>query len=140
MSSTPSPVTAATRPFEPTTTPAIERSNRLMSVRQNPGYVELVRIANEMAQEAVEANTTYPGYDTQVMWVLKIRQQVAAEYVQMFFSRVQSEIQAGVDDMNAQINNLPAKTAAEAIDQGDYVRQAVLQKFNEYDSRAPGSY
>ena len=140
MRSTPSQVTAATAPFVQTTTPAIERSNRLMSVRQNPGYIELVRIANEMAQEAVVANTTYPGYDTQVMWVLKIRQQVAAEYAQMFFTRVQNEIQAGLDEMRAQITTLPVKSAAEAVDQGDYVRQAVLQKFDEYDSRSPGSY
>ena len=142
MNESPKPVTEATAPFTPTTTPAIERANRLMAVRSHPGFRDLIRISQDMVQEAVDANSDYPGWDTQQMIVLQARQKAAKEHHEAFFTRVAKAIEDGVADAREKLSDLPAKTSQEAQDQGDYVRQQVLNRFDEMgnDLRVPGSF
>jgi hypothetical protein len=140
--SSPIPVTAATAPFVPTTTPNIERANRLISLRSNPGFLDLLRLSQELVDEAVETCSDYPGWDPQQMVVLKVRQQCAKEHHRMILVKINDAIQSGVDEMKSHLaaNTLPEKTAEEAVDQGDYVRQETLKKFDEFDSRPAGSF
>jgi hypothetical protein len=140
MSSTPVPVTANSSPFVPTTTPTIERANRLMSLRAHPGFPDALRIIQEMIQEASDASAEYPGWDTQQMVVLKVRHQATKELGQAFLVRISNAIQAGIDEGRAMSESLPAKTAEEALDQGDYVRRKMLEHFDEVDGRLPGTY
>jgi hypothetical protein len=144
MSSNPNPlpVTEDRIPFTPVSTPAIERANRLMSVRAHPGFLDILRILDEFVNEAREKTETYPGWDAQVIVVLKVRQQAAAEIKPALLSEIDDAITAGVAEAREQINaaKIPAKTADESIEQGDLVRQKVLETFEEYDTRVPGSY
>ena len=134
------PVSPAGSPFEQTTTPAIERANRLMGLRAHPGFPDAIRLIQELVQEAVDTCTTYPGWDTQMILVLKVRMQEAAELKGAFLGRINDAIQQGLDEAKTLLPTLPAKTADEILDQGDLVRQRVLQTFDEMDSRPSGSF
>ena len=125
-------------PFVPVTTPTIERANRLISVRTNPGFLDILRISQEIVNSAADIVRDYPGWDLQQLLVLKVRSQVAKEHHDMLFAKINEAIRAGVDEMNA--SNLPEKTPTEVLEQGDLVRQQVLTKFDEMESRSAGSY
>lgn len=130
-------------PFVATTTPAIDRANRLISLRANPGFFDLVRLSQEIVQDAIDATSDYPGWDPQQMTVLKVRQQVAKEFHVRLFARLTNAIAEGIQEGMEQSQNLPAKTPQEILEQGDHVRQRVLEKFAEIDAvdtRTPGSY
>jgi hypothetical protein len=140
MSSTPSPVTEATAPFVPTTTPAIERANRLMSLRAHPGFLDVIRISQELVQSAIETCIDYPGWDKDQITVLKVRMQAAKEHHVLLLSKIEEAVQAGIAEGKALSTMLPPKTAEESIDQSDYVRQEMLKRFEEQDQRIAGSY
>lgn len=133
-------MSAAPSPFVPVTTPAIERANRLMSLRANPGFLDLIRLDQELMQEAVDACSEYPGWDPQVMVMLKVRMQIAKEHHKALLYKINQAIEQGVAEAKEHVDNLPQKTAAEVIEQGDFVRQRTLEHFNELDSRAAGSF
>jgi hypothetical protein len=120
---------------------AIDRANRLLSLRANPGFADARRISKDMADEAGRISITYPGWDPQQIMVLKARAQAALEHHELFFSKIQEAIREGVQ---AQANHatLSEKTPTEILEQGDYVRQEVLAHFSDLDSetRSPGSY
>lgn len=142
MSSNPIPVEAERAPFVPTTTPTIERANRLMGLRSHPGYLDLVRLINELVQESIDATSEYPGWDPNVIVILKVKQQAASEFPKALTIKINNAIDAGLSEAKAQVEtaSAPPMTAADAVDQGDYVRQRVLQTFEEMDNRVPGSY
>lgn len=142
MSSQPIPIEAERIPFVPSTTPEIELANRLMGLRAHAGFNDLVRIIDGITQEAREKTETYPGWDAQVMVVLKVRQQVAVELKPAIFFRINEAIEAGIAQARAQVEAAQnsVKTAEESIDHGDYVRQEVLKTFAETDMRVPGSF
>jgi hypothetical protein len=127
-------------PFPQTTTPAIERANRLISLKNHPGMMDLLQLSQEMVDYAQAASTDYPGWDTQQMVVLKVRAQAAKEHHQALINKLLGAIQDGVNEQRALSAALPTKTAEEVLEHGDYTRQEVLKKFDEYDSRIPGSY
>lgn len=136
--SNPIPVSAGAAPFIPTTTPAIERANRLISVRSNPGFLDILRISQEIVDSATKILIQYPGWDPQQITVLKVRAQAATEHHEMLLAKINEAIRDGVAEGTAQ--SLPEKSADDAVDQGDYVRQQVLQRFEEQDGRLAGSY
>lgn len=138
----PVPVTADRTPFVATTTPTIERANRLIGVRSHPGFLDLVRISQDILQEAREHTEDYPGWDPEIVMVLKVRQQTAKDYLERWLQLINKAIDEGVAEARAQVEaaNIPAKTAEESVDQGDYVRQRVLETFTEMETRVPGSY
>lgn len=142
MSSQPIPVTEDRNPFVPVTTPTIERANRLFSLRAHPGFLDLLRVLDDFVEAARQKTETYPGWDTQIMLVLKVRQQVAAEVKPALLSEVNDIIDAGIAEARAQVEaaNIPAKSAADSVDQGDFVRQQVLESFEQMDNRVAGSY
>ena len=142
MSSQPIPVSPIAAPFEQTTTPTIERANRLLGLRSHPGFLDLLRLSMDLIEEARTATEEYPGWDAQVMVVLKVRQQAAKEHHQALVTRMQNAIQDGLDEAKEAIPTMPAMTATEMMDQGDHVRQRVLQNFEtmDADQRSPGSY
>jgi len=138
------PVTPATNPFVPTTTPTIELANRLISLRAHPGFLDLVRLSQELGQEAAEICSDYPGWDPQQIVVLKVRMQVAKEHHNALIAKVEAAIQAGLEELREKVNTLPAKTPEEIVDQGDYIREKMLQHFADRDEhdglRIAGSY
>lgn len=119
----------------------INRANRLLSLKSNPGFADAWRISKDLADEAGRISITYPGWDPNQMIVLKARAQAALEYHELFFAKIKEAINDGVQEQAAQAN-LPEKTPAEILEQGDYVRQEVLAHFSDMDSenRPAGSY
>ena len=140
-------MSATSTPFVATTTPTIERANRLISVRSNPGFLDILRLSQEMVDDAVQVCINYGGWDPQQIVVLKIRMQAAQEHHTALIAKIQNAIQEGIAEYSAlnkaastQSNAVPEKTPAEVIEQGDFVRQEVLTKFTDMDNRIPGSY
>lgn len=142
MSTPPIPVTADRAPFATYTTPLIEQANRLMSLRAHPGFLDVLRIIDDMVDAATKSTSQYPGWDAQVIVVLKVRQQIAMEFKPALLSKINELIDGGVAEARAQVEaaHIPVKSAADAVDQGDLVRQKVLESFSEMDTRAAGSY
>ena len=146
MSSVPSPVSEITAPFVPTTTPAIERANRLISLRAHPGFNDLLRLSQELVQSAADICADYPGWDDKQIVVLKVRMQAAKEHHQLLLAKINEAIEEGISEGREKSPSLPEKTAAEALEQGDFVRMRVLEKFSDMDNnpvtdnRPAGSY
>jgi hypothetical protein len=128
-------------PFIKTVSPTIERANRLLSLRDNPGYPDAWQISKALSDDATRTSVMYPGWDPQQIMVLKARAQAALEHHELFFAKIQEAISDGIQEQSLQMN-LAEKTPTEIIEQGDYVRQEVLTHFAELDveSRVPGSY
>lgn len=129
------------QPSEPTSASVIERANRLLGLCSNPGFRDLQQIAQDLVQSATDQCADYGGWDAQQIVVLKVRMQCAKEMKELIFAKIKEAIRAGNEEQAA-APNLYEKTAAEIIEQGDYVRQQVLTKFAELDAegRLPGSY
>lgn len=140
MSSNPSSTIDGVSPFQTTTTPNIERANRLISVRSNPGFLDILRISQEIVDNQTACIVDYPGWDKDQMTVLKVRAQCSKEHHQLLLAKINEAIQLGVAEASSQVFNLPEKTAEEAVDQGDFVRQRVLEHFEDQDNRPAGSY
>jgi hypothetical protein len=128
-------------PFVQTTTPVIERANRLLGAEAYPGFRDIFQISLDIANSLTANAIDYPGWDTQQMMVLKVRAQAAKEHHELLFARIKEAIRDGVQEQASQIN-MADKTPGEIIDQGDYVRREVLTHFEEMDNenRAAGSY
>jgi hypothetical protein len=128
-------------PNVPTASAVIDRANRLMGLRANPGFPDAWQISKELADEAGRISITYPGWDPQQIMVLKARAQAALEHHELFFAKIQEAIRLGIQEQ-ASSSTLTDKTPAEVLETGDYVRQEVLAHFAERDSdgRLPGSY
>ena len=129
-------------PFVQTTTPVIERANRLLAVRAHPGYLDILRIAKEIADSATTVLITYPGWDKDQISVLKARAQAATEGYELLIAKINEAIMEGVTEARAAVNAgvIEAQTNEEAVETGNIVRQKVLQKFDEMDTRVPGSF
>ena len=140
------PVAAPPTPFVPTTTPGIDRANRLISLQSHPGFLDLIRLSEELIGTAQAVSTDYGGWDLQQNFVLKVRAQAAKEYHNLLlFGKIREVIEAGVAEMAAQMaeqdrRNIPEKSIDEMLEQGDYVRQSVLTEFEKLDSRVAGSF
>jgi hypothetical protein len=119
----------------------IDRANRLMSLRSNPGYPDAWQISKQMADDAGRISITYPGWDPQQIIVLKVRAQAALEHHEAYFANIQAAIREGIQ-AQATAANLHEKTPGEVLETGDYVRQEVLTRFAEMDTdgRLPGTY
>jgi hypothetical protein len=126
-------------PFVSVSTPAGEIANRLISVRANPGFLDIIRISQSLVQEATDIANGYPGWDRDQQFMLFMRAKVAQEHHTALLTRINTTIEQGIAEASSP-NFVSQKTAADAIDQGDYVRQQVLSKFDEFDSRPAGSY
>lgn len=131
---------SASAPFVQTSTPNIERANRLISLRDNPGFFDLLRLSQELVQSAADICADYGGWDAQQIMVLKVRMQTAKEHHQMLIAKIQEAIKVGIEEGLANAPTLPEKSPEQIMEHGDFVRQAVLQKFDEVDTRSPGSY
>lgn len=132
-------------PFIATTTPAIERANRLISLKDHPGFLDVLRISQQMVNDAVQVCINYGGWDPQQIMVLKVRMQCAQEHHNALIARIQEAIQEGIREAKereeaAKIAQQPTLTPAEVIERGDYVRQKVMEKFNDMDNRVAGSF
>ena len=128
-------------PFIKTVSPTIERANRLLSLRDNPGFYDLQCIAQDLVQNAADQCADYGGWDDRQIVVLKVRMQCAKEFRDLFFAKLNEAIRTGIEEQSLQMN-LAEKTPTEIIEQGDYVRREVLTHFAEMDqeTRSPGSY
>lgn len=128
-------------PFEQTSTPTIERANRLMALRVHPGFSDLVRLSLEIVNSLSANAIDYPGWDKDQLMVLKVRAQTAKEHHELLFAKITEAIREGVQEQAAS-PNLPDKSVTEVLETGDFVRQEVLTKFSEFDTegRLPGTY
>jgi hypothetical protein len=126
---------------EPISTPAIERANRLLSVRTNPGFADIVQISLELVNSLTATAIDYPGWDKDQLMVLKVRAQTAKEHHELLFAKIIEAIRTGIEEQAAN-SNLTKKSVTEILEQGDLVRQEVLTKFAEMDTdgRLPGTY
>jgi hypothetical protein len=131
---------SATQPFPQTTTPNIERANRLISLKAHPGFFDLLALSQELVQSSADQCADYGGWDAQQIVVLKVRMQAAKEHHQLLISKILEAIRTGVDEQMAMSATLPEKTVGDVVEQGDYVRQQVLTKFDEFDTRPAGSF
>lgn len=131
---------SASAPFVQTSTPNIERANRLISLKSHPGFFDLLRLSQELVQSAADICADYGGWDAQQIVVLKVRMQTAKEHHQMLIAKIHEAITLGVEEGKALAPTLPEKSPEDMVAQGDYVRAKTLQKFEEIDTRAPGSY
>ena len=127
-------------PFVPTTTPNIERANRLLGLRSHPGFMDLLRLSQEIVQSATDICADFGGWDAQQIVVLKVRMQAAKEHHELLIAKMQDAIRAGVEEDSMRRASMPEKSPEDVLAQGDYVRQEVLTKFDEMDSRAAGSF
>ena len=127
-------------PFVPTTTPNIERANRLLGLRSHPGFMDLLRLSQEIVQSAADICADFGGWDAQQIVVLKVRMQAAKEHHELLIAKMQDAIRAGVEEDSMRRSSMPEKSPEDVLAQGDYVRQEVLTKFDEMDSRAAGSW
>jgi hypothetical protein len=133
----------STVPFVATTTPAIDRANRLLSVTQNPGFLDIMRISQEIVKEASDILIQFGGWDEKQISILKARAQAATEHHSALFARIQDAIRQGIADDAARNQIKPdARSVEDVIEQGDLVRQKVLQKFDVLDTetRVAGSF
>jgi|SRR5208282_3287542 len=137
---------SSAQPFVPTTTRNIERANHLLALKGHPGFRELVLLSQELVQTAVDTCIDYGGWDKDQIVVLKVRMQAAKEHHQTLFAKIQEAVQIGLAEMQQlqSENVIQPKTAQEAIEHGDFVRQRILQESAEWDTghetRAPGSF
>jgi hypothetical protein len=106
----------------------------------HPGFLDVLSLSQEIIQEAVKTCSGYPGWDPQVMVVLKVRMQVAEEHHQRLLGKIHEAIQDGIAEGRTQSASLAETTVEDSVDQGDYVRQEMLKKFEENDNRMAGSY
>jgi len=129
-------------PFVQTTTPVIERANRLLAVRAHPGYLDILRIAQEISDSATAVLVDYPGWDKDQIAVLKARAQAAKEGYELLIAKINEAIMDGIAEAKAAVNAgvIAAQSNEEAVETGNIVRQKVLQKFEEMDTRVPGSF
>ena len=127
-------------PFQPEMTPAMDRANRLISLRSHPGFLDIVRISQGIVNDAVQTCIQFGGWDPLQVMTLKVRMQVAQEHHNLLLSKINDAIQAGTQELAESLHKFPEKTAQETLDQGDFVRQRVLEKFDDMDNRPAGSY
>jgi len=127
-------------PFQPTGTPAMDRANRLISVKGHPGFLEILRISQDLVNTAQDICTDFGGWDPQQIVVLKCRAQAAKEHHQLLIAKIHEAIAEGIAEGSAVASTLPEKTPTEMIEQGDHVRQEMLKKFDEMEGRTAGSY
>lgn len=145
MSDEPEVPQGAAVPYVPITTPTIERGNRLLAIRQHPGFNDLIRIGQDLVQEAMEQSRDFGGWDPQQIAILKVRHQAAFEYHTRLLARMQSYIEQAITEVRAAQNENPKAepTAQEILDNGDFVRQEMLKRFeqmDQVDNRPAGSY
>lgn len=100
------------------------RGNRLMHLATSPGFNDLKQIMTQLVQEAADASTNFPGWDTQQIVMLKVRHQTAKEMSEQLFNRLNFIIDSSAT---------PAHNAA-----GEPTFKAIHEEYA--DSRVPGSY
>lgn len=131
-------------PFVAVTTPTIERANRLLHIQTMPGFLDILRISQDLVTEAIDACSEYGGWDPQQIMVLKVRMQAAKEHHVLLMKKIKDAIEAGILEQKAAMESAKAtpEQIRSAIEQGDLVRQAVLTKFDQKDAenRTAGSY
>jgi len=125
-------------PYLPPTPLATERSNRLTAVRALPGYVEIMRISAQLADEAAASLVDWPGWDMQQLVTLKARAQAAKEHHNMLFDRIERAIRDGVAEADEK-KDLQVDQTKGSIRMADEIREEFLKTMPE-ELRIPGSY
>ena len=129
-------------PFVNTMTPAMDRAQRLLSLRQHPGFRDLIRLSQDMADKVDMDLRRYPGWDLQQLAVLHARVKAAQEHHEAWMNAIQEAINQGeaeaVELRDA--NQLAAKTPEQIVEESDMLRIRMLNRFAEMDNRIPGSY
>lgn len=131
---------SVTNPIPSSSTPAIDRANRLMSARSNPGFQDIIHISLALVKEAADISIDYPGWDPMQIAALKNRAQGSKAHHDELLRRIQAAIQDGITEGRVLRDTLPNVSAEQALETGDFVRQEVLKKFEETDNRPAGSY
>jgi hypothetical protein len=127
-------------PFVETTTPKIERANRLIGLRSHPGFRDLVQITLDLAEEADKQLVSFRGWDAQAITAHALAAQISRRFQQELVRRMAEQIGEGIMEAKELASKLPEKNAQQMLDDHDYVRRMALDKFSEFDDRVAGSY
>jgi predicted metallo-beta-lactamase superfamily hydrolase len=129
-------------PFVARATPAMDRAQRLLSLRTHPGFLDLIRMSQDMAERAAVAERSYPGWDKDVIVALHCHTKAAYEHHEAWLAAIQTAIEQGESEARElqEQNNLPEKSDQETIEESDMLRINLLRKFEDFETRAGGSY
>lgn len=122
--------------------PVIERANRLMTLRGDPGWPVLMDILNGLVKVVTDAAIDFGGWDAQQIIVLKGRAQGAKALAEQLLIQVNEAINLGIH--LAQVAEGFAPTSATA-EQSDNLRNAFFALGEsegriESESRVAGSF
>ena len=115
--------------------------NRLLALKQSPGYSDLFHKSRELVQWATDTLVNYPGWDEKEIAVLKARAQAAKEFHHLLFGFVDESINAAQQSYAETVQNEQT-----AINEADEIRKGFLKKLddmfgrNDKDMRIAGSY
>lgn len=81
--------------------PEVALSRRLMSVRNTPGFLDVLRISQQIVDSATAIVVDYGGCKGEEIMLLKIRAQAAKEHHALLISKINAAIEAGIAAQNA---------------------------------------
>jgi len=96
----------------------VNRTNRLLALRQSPGWIDLVRISEALVAKAKDTACRFGGWDMQQSFCLQQRAKAAIEYHEELFGMISDQISQGLN---------PEAKASEADD----LREKVLREMSE---------
>ena len=102
----------------PSVVSVVALGNRMLALKTSPGFHDLIMLAEMLESEAQTTLIDYPGFDRDELFVLKVRAQVAKEFV--------AELKARIDGAISNAHGLPGFSG----DEGP----------KPTESRIPGSY
>ena len=132
------------RPFVSTTTPTIDRANRLMGLTSHPGWNDLVAISINTVKVAEAAVVMFEGWDKDELAARSIAFRAAKRSHDILLASVASAIQTGVQEAAESLARSAEALPNDrnATDLADDLRSAVLRQVEEtsQETRIPGSF
>jgi hypothetical protein len=105
----------------------INRSNRLLSLKQSAGWNDFVRICEVLVSRAAETAIRFEGWDMQQSFCLHQRAKTALEFKEEIFIEIANQIKAG---LNPEPDPIPQPEQKSAIDP-DALREKILREMKE---------
>jgi len=124
------------RPFEPRTTLAVDRANRLHSLIAHPGWNDMVALSEQTVKIAEDALVNFEGWDRDELVARSIAFRAAKKSHQRLFNGIQQAVQAGVEEAAVLMDSEDPFSRATA-DMADDLRVRILQ--HEEQTRNEGA-
>jgi len=129
------------RPYEQTISLAIDKANRLHSLRAHPGFNDLVALSEETVRIAERELVEFAGWDKDELVARSIAFRAAKKSHERLFMGIMRTIQEGIEEA-AILRGSEDPYSREAVEMADELRLKVLQhaEATNYETRIPGSY